>query len=167
MNSTWEVSESGPFFNGQHILVLTVLWLCRGWDKPVEPMVYDGTNLIHAVEKRQYLQMIWPEATTWMKQLNSVTPEKPFFLYFAPGATHASPCTKNTLKSIRGSLQMVGKSWEKKLWKTEKWGSYHRIQNNWNAKWFCKVGNSFEKKKLSMRDRWKLLQDLQNTQMFR
>ena len=104
----WEVSESGPFFRWPtHSGFDKFYGFVAGETNQWEPMVYDGTNLIHAKREKGYhlTNDMASEATTWMKQLNSVTPEKPFFLYFSPGATHhPHHAPKKYIKKYKGQF---------------------------------------------------------------
>jgi arylsulfatase len=90
--AAWEVSPSGP----------TDRWPTRsGFDKfygflggetnQWAPMLYDGLNQIEVPRDSNYHFMtdMTDQAIGWMKFEKSLTPDKPFFMYFAPGATHA------------------------------------------------------------------------------
>jgi arylsulfatase len=90
--AAWEVSPSGP----------TDRWPTRsGFDKfygfiggetnQWAPMLYDGLNMIETPKRKDYHFMtdMTDQAINWMSYQKSLTPEKPFFMYFAPGATHA------------------------------------------------------------------------------
>jgi len=88
----WEVSVSGP----------TDRWPTRsGFDKfygffggetdQWSPTLYDGMARVETPHYPGYNFMtdMTDQAITWMKFQKSLTPDKPFFIYFAPGATHA------------------------------------------------------------------------------
>ena len=88
----WEVSPSGP----------TDRWPTRsGFDKfygffggetdQWNPTIYDGMARIPTPHRPGYNFMtdMADQAISWMKFQKSLTPDKPFFMYFAPGATHA------------------------------------------------------------------------------
>ncbi len=88
----WEVSPSGP----------TDRWPTRsGFDKfygffggetdQWNPTIYDGMARIPTPHREGYNFMtdMADQAISWMKFQKALTPEKPFFMYFAPGATHA------------------------------------------------------------------------------
>ena len=90
--AAWEVSPSGP----------TDRWPTRsGFDKfygfiggetnQWSPMLYDGLTQIDVPKDPNYHFMtdMTNQAIHWMRYQKSLTPDKPFFLYFAPGATHA------------------------------------------------------------------------------
>jgi arylsulfatase len=88
----WEVSPSGP----------TDRWPTRsGFDKfygfyggetdQWNPTLYDGMTRVPTPHDPGYNFMtdMTDKALGWMKFQKSLTPDKPFFIYFAPGATHA------------------------------------------------------------------------------
>jgi arylsulfatase A-like enzyme len=90
--AAWEVSPSGP----------TNRWPTRsGFDKfygfiggetdQWSPSLYDGLTRINTPHYPGYNFMtdMTDQAIGWMKFQKSLTPDKPFFVYFAPGATHA------------------------------------------------------------------------------
>ena len=88
----WEVSVSGP----------TDRWPTRsGFDKfygfiggeanQWAPTLYDGMARIETPKEPGYHLMtdLANQAIQWVQAEKSLTPDKPFFIYFAPGATHA------------------------------------------------------------------------------
>jgi arylsulfatase A-like enzyme len=88
----WEVSPSGP----------TDRWPTRqGFDKfygfmggetnQWAPLIYDGMTQVEVPHDPNYNFMtdMTNQAIDWMGSQKSLTPDKPFFIYFAPGATHA------------------------------------------------------------------------------
>ena len=90
--AAWEVSVSGP----------TSGWPTRsGFDKfygfmggetnQWAPLVYDGTTPVELPHDPNYHFMtdMTNQAVKWVQAQKSLTPDRPFFMYFAPGATHA------------------------------------------------------------------------------
>lgn len=90
--AAWEVSPSGP----------TDRWPTRqGFDKfygfmggetnQWAPLIYDGMTQVEPSKDPSYNFMtdMTNKAIDWMQYQKSLTPDKPFFMYFAPGATHA------------------------------------------------------------------------------
>ena len=88
----WEVSPSGP----------TDRWPTRsGFDKfygfiggetnQWAPIIYDGLSQVEIPKDPNYHFMtdMTNQAIKWVQAEKSLTPDRPFFLYFAPGATHA------------------------------------------------------------------------------
>jgi arylsulfatase len=90
--AAWEVSPSGP----------TDRWPTRsGFDKfygfiggetnQWAPLLYDGMTQVELSKDPKYHFMtdMTDQAIKWVQGEKSLTPDKPFFIYFAPGATHA------------------------------------------------------------------------------
>ena len=90
--AAWEVSPSGP----------TDRWPTRqGFDKFYgfvggetnhwAPLIYDGMTQVEPPKDPNYHFMtdMTDQAIKWVQYQKSLTPDKPFFMYFAPGATHA------------------------------------------------------------------------------
>ena len=90
--AAWEVSPSGP----------TDRWPTRsGFDKfygfiggesnQWSPSLYEDMTRVELPKDPKYHLMtdLANQAIKWMKSQKSLTPDKPFFTYFAPGATHA------------------------------------------------------------------------------
>jgi arylsulfatase A-like enzyme len=88
----WEVSVSGPYDR----------WPTRsGFDKfygfiggetnQWAPAIFDGTVRVEVPRDATYhfTTDMTNQAIAWARFQKSMTPEKPFFMYFAPGATHA------------------------------------------------------------------------------
>jgi arylsulfatase len=88
----WEVSVSGPFHG----------WPTRsGFDKfygfiggetnQFAPVLHDGTAPVNLPDDPNYhfTTDMTNQAITWARTQQSLTPDKPFFIYFATGATHA------------------------------------------------------------------------------
>ncbi|MCK4990130.1 MAG: sulfatase-like hydrolase/transferase, partial [Bacteroidales bacterium] len=55
------------------------------------PYIYDGTHTVELPEDPNYhfLTDMTDQAVNWVKFQKALTPDKPFFVYYAPGATHA------------------------------------------------------------------------------
>jgi arylsulfatase len=55
------------------------------------PFIYDGVTAVELPEDPDYhfLVDMTDQAVAWIKYQKALTPDKPFFAYFAPGATHA------------------------------------------------------------------------------
>ena len=90
--AAWETSVSGPFDR----------WPTRqGFDKfygfiggetnQWAPYLYDGVTQVELPDDPNYHFMtdMTDKAVAWIKYQKAMTPDKPFFVYFAPGATHA------------------------------------------------------------------------------
>jgi arylsulfatase len=90
--AAWETSVSGPFDR----------WPTRqGFDKfygfiggetnQWAPYLYDGVTQVELPHDPNYhfQRDMTDEAVAWIEYQKAMTPEKPFFVYYAPGATHA------------------------------------------------------------------------------
>lgn len=90
--AAWEANMAGPFDR----------WPTRqGFDKfygflggetnQWAPFIYDGTKPVELPNDPNYHFMtdMTDQAVAWIKYQKALTPDKPFFTYFAPGAVHA------------------------------------------------------------------------------
>jgi arylsulfatase len=90
--AAWEASIAGPFDR----------WPTRqGFDKfygflggetnQWAPFLYDGTAVVELPHDPNYHFMtdMTDKAVAWIKYQKALTPQKPSFVYFSPGATHA------------------------------------------------------------------------------
>ncbi|MFO7708234.1 MAG: arylsulfatase [Desulfobacterales bacterium] len=90
--AAWEASVAGPFDR----------WPTRqGFDKFYgflggetnhwAPFIYDGVHPVELPDDPNYhfLTDMTDQAVAWVKYQKALSPEKPFFVYFAPGAVHA------------------------------------------------------------------------------
>ncbi len=90
--AAWEISPSGP----------TDRWPTRaGFDRfygfmggetnQWAPFVYDGMSPVEIPKDPNYhfTTDMTNKAIEWIQATKSLTPDKPFYLYYAPGATHA------------------------------------------------------------------------------
>jgi arylsulfatase A-like enzyme len=90
--AAWEANVAGPFDR----------WPTRqGFDKfygflggetnQWAPFIYDGTHPVELPDDPEYhfLTDMTDQTVAWIKYQEALAPDKPFFVYFAPGATHA------------------------------------------------------------------------------
>ncbi|MEQ9591919.1 MAG: arylsulfatase [Cyclobacteriaceae bacterium] len=89
----WEGSVSGPYDRWPtHSGFDKFYGFIGGETNQWHPMVYDGTTRVYPkVEDPNYhfTNDMTDQAIAWMNTQQSLTPDKPFYLYFATGATHA------------------------------------------------------------------------------
>lgn len=88
----WESSQVGPFDRwptGQGFD--TFYGFLGGETHQFEPTLYEGTTLIDRPDKPDYhlTEDLVDRSIDWVRMQRSMTPDRPFFLYLAPGATHA------------------------------------------------------------------------------
>ena len=90
--AAWEASIAGPLARWPTF---------RGFDKfygflggetnQWAPFIYDGVHPVELPDDPDYhfLTDMTDQATSWIRYQKALTPDRPFFVYFAPGATHA------------------------------------------------------------------------------
>jgi arylsulfatase len=88
----WEVSISGPFFRWPTNSGFDKFYgFIGGETNQWEPMIYDGVTRVPRKDDPDYhfTSDMTNEAIKWVTFQQAMTPDKPFMIYFAPGATHA------------------------------------------------------------------------------
>lgn len=110
----WEVSTSGPYDR----------WPTRsGFDKfygfiggetnQWAPAIYDGTTRVEHKKDPNYHFTVdmTNQAVNWMQAQQALTPDKPFYVYFATGATHAPHhAPKSYIEKYKGKFDQ---GWDK------------------------------------------------------
>jgi arylsulfatase len=90
--AVWEASVAGPFDRWPTLQGFDKFYgFLGGETNQWAPFVYDGTHPVELPEDPNYhfLTDMTDQAVSWIKYQKALTPDKPFFVYFAPGATHA------------------------------------------------------------------------------
>jgi len=88
----WEVSVSGPFDRWPtHSGFDKFYGFIGGETNQWAPAIYDGTIRVEQPQTPDYHFTVdmTDKAIGWMQAQHSLTPDKPFFMYFATGALHA------------------------------------------------------------------------------
>lgn len=88
----WEVSPSGPFDRWPTGEGFEKFYGFQGGETDqFEPSLFDGTTPVMRPAGKGYhlTQDLVDHSINWIHTQKSVTPDKPFFLYLAPGGTHA------------------------------------------------------------------------------
>jgi len=89
----WEGSVSGPYDRWPTGSGFDKFYgFIGGETNQWHPMVYDGTTRVYPkVDDPNYhfTNDMTDQALAWMNTQQSLTPDKPFYMYFATGATHA------------------------------------------------------------------------------
>lgn len=110
----WEITPSGPFDRWPTNLGFEKFYGFVGGDmNHWAPMLYDGTTLVDLKRDSSYhlTTDITNQSIAWIGSQRSLTPDKPFFLYFAPGATHAPHhAPKEWIDKYKGQFDM---GWDK------------------------------------------------------
>lgn len=90
--AAWEASVSGPLDRWPtHQGFDKFYGFLGGETNQWAPYIYDGTHPVELPEDPNYhfLEDMTDQAVAWIKYQKALTPDRPFFVYFAPGATHA------------------------------------------------------------------------------
>jgi len=90
--ASWEVSVSGPYDRWPtHQGFDKFYGFIGGETNQWAPFLHDGVTQVELPDDPNYhfMEDMSDKAIAWMKHQKAMTPDKPFFAYFAPGATHA------------------------------------------------------------------------------
>jgi arylsulfatase len=91
----WQTSPMGPFdaWPSGGGGFETFYGFIGGENNQYEPALYDGTTPVEppatAEEGYHLTEDLTDHAVSWVRQQKALMPDRPFFVYFAPGATHA------------------------------------------------------------------------------
>jgi arylsulfatase len=111
----WEVSVSGPFDRWPtHSGFEEFYGFIGGETNQWDPMIAHGTAFQrkpHDAPNYHFTSDMTTRAIAWMQAQQSLTPDKPFFMYFATGATHAPHhAPKEWIAKYRGQFDT---GWDK------------------------------------------------------
>ncbi len=90
--AAWETSVSGPFDRWPtHQGFDKFYGFIGGETDQWFPLIYDGVTRVTPPHTKDYHFTVdmTDQAVNWVKAQQSMTPDKPFFMYFATGAVHA------------------------------------------------------------------------------
>jgi arylsulfatase len=90
--AAWEASVSGPLDRWPtHQGFDKFYGFLGGETNQWAPYIYDGTIPVELPDDPDYhfLTDMTDQAVEWIKYQKALTPDRPFFVYFAPGAVHA------------------------------------------------------------------------------
>ncbi|HEU4384845.1 MAG TPA: arylsulfatase [Anaeromyxobacteraceae bacterium] len=90
--AVWETSVSGPYDRWPtHQGFDRFYGFIGGETNQWAPYLYDGVTQVELPDDPKYHFMtdMTDKAVAWIQFQKAITPDKPFFVYFAPGATHA------------------------------------------------------------------------------
>jgi len=104
----WEISVSGPFFRWPtHSGFDKFYGFLGGETNQWDPLLYDGVTKVDKKDNKDYhlTTDMTDEAINWVKFQQAITPDKPFFMYYAAGATHAPHhVPKKWIKKYKGKF---------------------------------------------------------------
>jgi len=92
--AAWEISPSGPLTRWPTLSGFDKFYgFLGGETNQWSPAVYDGVTPVDDPTKGDpnyhFMNDMTTQAINWIRAQQSLTPDKPFFTYFVPGATHA------------------------------------------------------------------------------
>jgi arylsulfatase A-like enzyme len=90
----WETSPMGPFRQWPTGAGFEYFYgFIGGETNQYYPAIYEGTTPLEPpktpAEGYHFTEDMTDKAISWVRQQKSLMPDKPFFMYYAPGATHA------------------------------------------------------------------------------
>jgi arylsulfatase A-like enzyme len=88
----WEVSVSGPYTRWPTLQGFDKFYGFMGGEtNEWAPSIYDGVTKVEPPHDPNYhfTTDMTNQAISWVRYQQALTPDKPFFVYYAPGATHA------------------------------------------------------------------------------
>jgi arylsulfatase A-like enzyme len=110
----WEISPSGPFDRWPtHSGFEKFYGFIGGETNQWSPLVYDGTTQVEVPKDPNYHFTVdmTNQAISWVRMQHALTPDKPFMMYFATGATHAPHhAPKEYIEKYKGKFDQ---GWDK------------------------------------------------------
>jgi arylsulfatase len=113
----WQTSQAGPFDLWPTGLGFEYFYGFIGGDTDQwHSAIIDGTNAVEAEEQRgpnpkHFDELMADHAISWIRQQNSLAPDKPFFAYYTPGLTHAPHhAPKEWIAKFKGKFDL---GWDK------------------------------------------------------
>ncbi|HVK62558.1 MAG TPA: arylsulfatase [Bdellovibrionales bacterium] len=88
----WELSAAGPFDRWVNGLGFDYFYGFNGGDmNHWNPLLFEDHKLVETSKDPNYhlTTDLADHAVSWVEKVTSIAPDKPYFLYVAPGATHA------------------------------------------------------------------------------
>ena len=105
---TWETSAAGPFDRWANGLGFDYFYGFNAGDaNQWNPILFENRDLVPASDDPDYhlTEDLADRAIRWVRKVKSIAPDKPYFLYVAPGATHAPhQAPKEWIDKFRGKF---------------------------------------------------------------
>lgn len=106
----WEASAAGPFDRWPNAFGFDYFYGFNGGDMDHwNPVLYENRNLVPASPDPNYYLTsdLADKSIAWVRQVKSISPDRPFLLYVAPGATHAPHhAPKEWIDKFKGKFDM-------------------------------------------------------------
>ena len=110
----WEIAVSGPQDRWPTRSGFEKFYgFIGGETNQWSPLIYDGITLVETPEDPNYhfTTDMTNQAVSWVRYQQALAPDKPFFMYFAPGATHAPHhVSKEWIEKYKGKFDQ---GWDK------------------------------------------------------
>jgi arylsulfatase A-like enzyme len=111
---TWEASAAGPFDRWANGLGFDYFYGFNAGDmNHWNPILFENRNLVPASTDPNYhlTADIADHAIAWVRKVKSISPDHPFLLYVAPGATHSPhQVPQDWINKFKGKFDM---GWDK------------------------------------------------------
>jgi arylsulfatase A-like enzyme len=109
----WEISVAGPQDRWPTRSGMEKFYgFLGGETNQWAPLIYDGVTLVETPKSIDYhfTTDMTDQAVSWMRFQKAMAPDKPFFMYYAPGATHAPHhAPKDYIEKYKGRFD---KGWD-------------------------------------------------------
>ena len=164
----WEISISGPQDRWPTRSGFEKFYgFIGGETNQWAPLIYDGVTLVETPDDPNYhfTTDMTNQAISWARYQQALSPDKPFFMYFAPGATHAPHhVPKKWIEKYKGKFDQ---GWDKirelTLERRKNWALFPRTQSLHQNQKILKTGINFQPMKRNcLHARWKFMPDLLN-----
>lgn len=110
----WEISNNGPQDRWPTRSGFEKFYgFLGGETNQWAPLIYDGVTQVETPKDQNYhfTTDMTNQAISWVRQQQALQPDKPFFIYYAPGATHAPHhAPKEYIDKYKGKFD---KGWDK------------------------------------------------------
>lgn len=107
---TWETSAAGPFDRWANGLGFDYFYGFNAGDiNHWDPLLFENRNLVPRSSDPDYHLTVdlANRSIDWVRRVKSIAPDKPFFLYVAPGANHAPHhAPKDWIERFRGQFDV-------------------------------------------------------------
>ncbi|MBA4011453.1 MAG: arylsulfatase [Phenylobacterium sp.] len=107
---TWETSAAGPFDRWANGLGFDYFYGFNAGDmNHWNPLLFENRDLVPASDDPDYhlTEDLADKAVAWVRKVKSIAPDRPYFLYVAPGATHAPhQAPQSWIDQFKGKFDM-------------------------------------------------------------
>jgi arylsulfatase len=107
---TWEASAAGPFDRWANGLGFDYFYGFNAGDmNHWNPVLFENRDLVPtSTDPNYYLTTdLTDHAIAWLRRVKSIAPDRPFFLYVAPGATHSPhQVPQDWIEKFKGKFDM-------------------------------------------------------------